>query len=312
MRRMRARWSEERLLAWLRGLALDARHALGPRGHDACVLPRLRGRPVLCVDHTIVGVHVGADTPPAALARKAVARSVSDLAASAAWPRAVLLALAAGPEADERRLRRVIVAVRAAALAFGAELVGGDLACRPGPLALSVSALGEYRGRGEPPARHRARPGEWVLLSGPVGGSGLGRHLRLAPRLEAGRALARLGASALMDVSDGLARDLARLARTAGVRIDLEHVPVHRDARRAARTSGRSARAHALEDGEDHELLATLAPRRARAALEHGVPGAPELARIGRVRAGRGLWLRDEQSGAWRAWDGRGGWTHGG
>lgn len=304
-----ASWSEERLLRWLRGLGIDARLASAPRGHDATTLARMRGRPVVCVDQTIEGVHVAPGTRAGDFARKAVARSVSDLAASAARPRAVLLAVGAAPGVAEAYLRRLITAVRRAALAFGAELAGGDLACRPGPLALAVTALGEFEGRGEPPARHRARSGQHVLLTGPVGGSGLGRHLRIEPRLEAGRFLAERGATALMDVSDGLARDLARLAASAGVRIELDEVPIHADAHRSARRSGQSALEHALFDGEDHELIACMAPRAARAAFAAAGP-ASGLCVIGRVRRGSGLYLPDARGG-WRRWDGRGGYVHG-
>ncbi len=307
---MGASWSEERLLRWLRGLGVDARRARGPRGHDACVLAPLRGRAVVCVDQTIEGIHVTPGTGASAFGQKAVARSVSDLAATAARPRAVLLALGADASVAEAYLRRLIRAVRRAALPCGAELVGGDLACRPGPLALAVTAVGELERPGPPPARHRARSGQWVLLTGPVGGSALGRHLCIEPRLAAGRFLAERGASALMDVSDGLARDLARLAASAGVRVDLEHVPIHADARRSARRSGRSAREHALFDGEDHELVATLSPRAARLAL--AAPDRPAgLCAIGRVRRGRGLFLAQAEGGALRRWDGRGGYVHG-
>ena len=88
--------------------------------------------------------------------------------------------------------------------------------------AIAVTAVGDKRYAGAPVARDRARPGQVVVLTGPVGGSGLGRHLRPAPRVEAGRHLASVGARAMMDTSDGLALDLERMARASGVRIDLE------------------------------------------------------------------------------------------
>jgi thiamine-monophosphate kinase len=201
------------------------------------------------------------------------------------------------------------VGVRAAGRAAGAELVGGDLACHRGPLHLAVSALGEYGLAGTPPARSRARAGDLVLLTGPLGGSRLGRHLRFVPRFEEGRFLARAGAHALMDVSDGLAWDLFRLARAAGVQIELDlgSVPVHRDARRA----GGDALAHALHDGEDHELIACIAPadwERCTAAARRRFP---RLRVVGRVRRGAGLVLRAPE-GSLRRWrPGEGGWSHG-
>jgi thiamine-monophosphate kinase len=108
----------------------------------------------------------------------------------------------------------------------------------------------------------------------------------------------------MMDVSDGLAWDLFRLARASGVRIHLKAVPIHRDARRAASRSGRSALDHALHDGEDHELIACLG----RGQLP---PGCLE---IGRVSKGSGLQLESELTGEEEARSWRpemGGWTHG-
>ncbi len=295
-------WSEDSLHRWLLTRPRPAALA-GSRGHDAAVLRSLGGRPVVCVDQTLLGVHADPEVRPRDLGRKAASRALSDLAATAATPRALTLALAAPAESDERWLRRVIEGVAAAAEACGAGLVAGDLACTPGPVTLAVTALGELPGRRRPPGRDRARPGQLVVLTGPVGGSRAGRHLRFWPRVAEGRALWEAGATALMDVSDGLAWDLHRLARTAGVRIDLERVPVHRDARRAARESGRTPLDHALHDGEDHELIACLP---AGARLPEGcVP-------IGRVRRGAGLWLGPELADPPRPWDpGEGGWRHG-
>lgn len=115
----------------------------------------------------------------------------------------------------------------------------------------------------------------------------------------------------MMDVSDGLARDLARIARASQVRIDLECVPTHADAEQLAAGSGRSAREHALHDGEDHELLATLAPGAWAAVEEQAMLRFPELSVVGRVRTGAGLWLAPVEGQPLQAWDGTGGWLHG-
>ncbi len=306
-------WSEEPLLRWIAARPRP-RVLLGSRGHDAAVLRPERGRPVICVDQTLEGVHVEPGIPARLFGRKAAARALSDLAATAARPQALLLALAAPGETSPARLRSVIEAVDEMAREHGAALVGGDLAARPGALAATVTALGLLSGRRRPPGRDRARPGDLVLLTGPVGGSRLGRHLEIRPRLEAGRFLYEHGARALMDVSDGLALDLQRLARASRVQIRLDEVPIHDDARTLARTSGRSPLEHALTDGEDHELLATIAPAdwlrisvRARRAF-------PGLRAIGRVRRGSGLLVPAREPGEGLAlvpWTGTGGWIHG-
>lgn len=300
-------WSEDRLHRWLAGRE-HPRALAGSLGHDAAVLVAQAGRDVLCCDQLIEGVHLAPGTAPARVGAKAAGRALSDLAAAAARPRALLCALRAPRGADERRLRGILRGIDGEGRRHGAPLVGGDLACASGPLSVTVTALGTVSGRVKPPGRDRARPGQVVVLTGPVGGSQLGRHLRIAPRLAEGRWLAERGASALMDVSDGLAWDLFRLARASGVRVVLEELPLHRDARRASRTSGRTARDHGLHDGEDHELIASL-PRRSLPRLLAEAPRAcRELSVIGRVVAGRGLLLAEEGR-PWRPQ--QGGWRHG-
>lgn len=304
-------WSEEKLHQWLAENPPGA-PLVGSAGHDAAVLRPARGRPVLCFDQTIEGVHVDAALPPRAIGRKAVSRVFSDLAATGARPHAVGLALRAPSDYTESRLRSVVGAVRARALEFGAELIGGDTAAAPGPLSLAVTAFGSVSARIRPPGRDRARSGQALLLTGPVGGSLLGRHWKFEPRLELGAWLHSRGATALMDVSDGLALDAWRLARASGVRLRIESVPVHRDARRMARRTGRDPLEHALYDGEDYELLATVpskaVPRLLRSAAEKGWP----LHVLGRVERGSGLVL-DLPDGEATTFDRRAprGWVHG-
>ena len=276
-----------------RAAAPDAARVLRTSlGHDAAALCELGGQPVVCVDATIEGVHVDLGERPASFATKAVLRTLSDLAASAATPRALLLGLRAPEEAAEPRLRALLRGVERTGQRWGLSLVGGDCtaarvrwAHRDGD-----GRPAEWR---SPVSRSAGEPGQLLVVTGPLGGSRLGRHLRPAPRTEEGEALARAGVRAFMDVSDGLARDTARLAATSGLalELDLEVVPLHRDARRAARTSGRSALEHALNDGEDHELLALVQPRVWKRLLASGA--LPQARVIGRSATGSELWLLD-------------------
>jgi thiamine-monophosphate kinase len=301
-------WSEDSLHRWF-ATWRRPRVLFGSQGHDAAVLQRFAGHAVVCVDQCVEGVHFERGVNARLVGRKAACRALSDLAATAARPRALLLALEAPRARSERELRALITGVRAAALEFGAELVGGDLCSSRGPLRLAVTAIGETARSARPVGRDRARVGQRVVVTGRLGGSILGRHLRIRPRVAAGTALARSGATALMDVSDGLALDLFRLARASGValEIDAARIPVHADARRLSKRTGRAALDHALHDGEDHELIATL-PSRDLARAARAVPG---LVEIGRVIAGSGLFFFDER-GRERAWArGRGGYEHG-
>jgi thiamine-monophosphate kinase len=306
----RVAWDELSLHRWL-ARALEGDALAAGLGNDAAVLARALRRPVLCVDQLVEGVHCVRGTPPARMGRKACARALSDLAASAARPRAVLAALRAPGSADERALRALLRGVARCAADHGAALVGGDITRGSGALSLAVTAAGELEAP-RPVSRAAARPGDVVVATGAFGGSALGRHLRIAPRLAEGVWLARCGARAMMDVSDGLGIDLARLARASGVRLELERVPVHPDARRAARRDGRAALEHALADGEDHELVAAL-PRRALPRARREAPRrCPSLAVIGRVLAGSGLHVpaSEEPGSGLRRWDPREGWVH--
>ena len=303
-------WNEDSLHRWLLGrprpkLALE-------RGNDAAMLTQGLARPVLCVDQVVESVHFVPADPPRRIGEKACARALSDLAASAAQPRVVLLALRAPRDADERRLRALIAAVDACARRHGAELVAGDIACARGPLQLGVTAVGDLQHGAHAVSRARARAGQVVVATGPFGGSMLGRHLRIQPRFEAARWLLELGATAMMDVSDGLALDVWRIARASRVAIDIGNVPIHRDARRAAGASGRSALQHALHDGEDHELIATLPQKSVLRALREAPERCPRFALLGNVRRGRGVRVpRGEDSQALVPFRGEGGWIHG-
>ena len=297
-------WSEDSLHRWLQTRDWPAR-LHGSRGHDAAVLQVLVGQPVLCTDQCIEGVHFETGAEASAVGGKAALRTLSDLAATAATPIALTLAVRAPAACDEAWLRDAIEGVQSAAALFDAELVAGDLAAAPGAIALTVTALGRVPAETVPVGRDRAVAGQQVVLTGPVGGSLVfSRHLTPAPRIEFGRSLADAGATGMMDVSDGLALDVFRLARSSGVRIvlDLASVPLHPDAHAAAAASDRTALDHALHDGEDHELIATIAV---------GAVGGLGFTVIGRVESGAGLGLKgasgiDEWSPA------RGGWTHGG
>lgn len=289
-------WTEDAIHRRL--AAIPTTDVRGTRGHDAAVLPPARGRPVLCVDQTVEGVHFRRDADPRLVGRKAAARALSDLAATAARPRGILLALSAPRARSSKWIEAVLAGARSMARSVGADLVGGDLSATPGPAAIAVAAYGSLEG--DPPGRHRARPGDLLVLTGPVGGSSKGRHLTFRPRFAEARALHRAGAKAMMDTTDGLAWDLFRLARASRVRIDLElaAVPVHRDA---------PSLEHALRDGEDYELVATIPA----AGLARARRRIPRLRAIGRVRAGSGLWLVDAEGRSRRWRRSEGGYEHG-
>jgi len=278
--------------AWL--AEAFARLVPGPRvrlgmGHDAAVF-RHDGRDVVLKTDTVVdGVDfVLAACGPAAAARKAVAVTLSDLAAVGAVPRALVVSAILPRGVAWETFAGIARGLLAAAEEFGADLVGGDTSVADAPLSLAVFATGDLLDGG-PVGRSGAKPGQVLSVTGPLGGSIFGRHLTFRPRLDASRALlARRIPSAMMDLSDGLSRDLPRLCRASGVGADVDPaaLPIHDDV--ARHHDGRSALEHALHDGEDFELLLAHEPLRPGVEAELEALGV-RLRRIGLVTASPGV-----------------------
>ena len=205
------------------------------------------------IDQVLGGVHFDANAhSPAQIARKAVDRNLSDCAAMACLPHAMVMSIAAPRGTDVNAL---IDAARDAGRRFDCLLVGGDTGSWPGPLAISVAMVGRSEGV-KPVTRCGARPGDRLYVTGPRGGSILGRHIDITPRIHEARALARsCDLHAMLDISDGLSRDLDRMCRASqvGATLDAHAIPIHPDAFRM--NDGVLPLDHALHDGEDHELL---------------------------------------------------------
>ena len=259
-------------------------------GDDAAVLT---GDPpvVLAHDMVVEDVHFRwATHSPGDLGHLALAVNLSDLAAMGAVPVAALVGLAAPPGAlDPPTVRAIYSGLRTLGDAAGCAVVGGDTSAAPVTM-LGVTAVGRMPPGVAPVLRSGGRPGDLVCVTGTIGASAAGRallggpphtgdgaaalvaaHRRPAPRLAAGAALAALGAHAMMDVSDGLALDLERLARASGLhaRLDLDAVPVAPGVPAVAARTGAAADEWAVAGGEDYELLVALpedllAPARAR------------------------------------------------
>ncbi len=248
--------------AWIAGAAQrfapSADVVLGI-GHDAAAL-RLApdGVAVVAKDVLVDGVHFDlAACGGAAAARKSLAVNLSDLAAAASVPAGFLIGVVLPHPADRALFDALADGFEDASRAFRCPCLGGDTNVADGPLVLSVTVLGAPGPMGVV-SRTGAQPGDVLSVTGPLGGSRSGRHLTFTPRLREAAVLARLGIpKAMMDLSDGLARDLPRLCRASGIgaRIDADLLPVHADVRDSP-----DALEHALGDGEDFELLVAHAP----------------------------------------------------
>jgi len=282
--------------------------SLGAAGRglgDDCALVRIGARTVaLSIDLSLEGVHFRTDWLSfREIGWRATAAALSDLAAEGAEPRGVLVSLAV-PDDRQRRpgnaspAVQIMSGVGAAARSVGAHVLGGDLT-RSSRYLVDVCVLGVAR---RPVRRSGARPGDGVWVTGRLGGAGLAlaallagrrppapvrrRFVRPEPRIAAGAWLARHGARAMIDVSDGLAADAGHLAAASGVRVEiaLERIP---------RWPGATARA-AAQSGEEYELLVAL-PRRfdERAARAFRRATGLPLTRIGACTRGGGARVTD-------------------
>jgi thiamine-monophosphate kinase len=256
-------------------------------GDDMAAI-RIRGSLTLVTaDMLVDGVHFQTkEHAPRQIGRKALACSLSDCAAMAVRPAGAVVSVALPNAWSMEQARDLMEGVLALADEFGCALVGGDTNSWDHPLVIDVAVLAQPYPRMRPVRRNGARIGDGIYLSGPLGGSRLGRHLTFTPRIVAARELAvALNADlhAMLDISDGLVIDAARMAQCSGVHYKfdeaaLETEAIHPDAQRAAAEDGRTALDHALYDGEDFELLATCA----RSEPTIDTPGG-RWVRIGRV-----------------------------
>jgi thiamine-monophosphate kinase len=281
---------------------------------DAALLDPAQGQQlVLTKDAMVAGVHFLEGDPPGQIAQKLVRVNLSDLAAMGAAPLGYLLALARPKEIADEWLAEFCAGLAADNAAFGIALLGGDTVSTPGPLTLSLTAIGEVP-KGAALLRGGAKPGDDVWVSGTLGDAMLGlkvlqggldvtddaraylikRYRLPRPRLALGQAL-RGVASAAIDVSDGLVADLGHIleASAVGAELRAEALPLSPAARDPP-----GARDAALSGGDDYELLFTASPERraviAALARRLDLP----LTRIGEIRAGSAMSILDAKGQA--------------
>jgi thiamine-monophosphate kinase len=261
---------EENLIAlirrWLGPASPSAPFGIGD---DCAVLPATRARQLITTDPVIYGRHFDDAMPPAAVGAKLLKRNLSDLAAMGAQPTAAVLALTLDPRVSVRWLEQFYRGLAAAAKRWRVRIVGGDLTQAENFVGAYLTLLGSAAGL-RVITRSGARAGDAIYVTGELGGSRLGHHWRFTPRLAEGAWLARQSAvRAMMDVSDGLAKDLRALTPPgAKPAIDAAAVPVSAAARRLAGQTKRSPLHHAFSDGEDYELVFALARTASRATFE--------------------------------------------
>jgi thiamine-monophosphate kinase len=268
---------------------------------DDCAVLRTGGDDdlLLTTDMLVEGRHFRLDAAtPEDVGWKALAVSVSDVAAMAGRPLHAVLSLALRDEHTGEFADRLVRGLLDCAQRYDCALVGGDTDGTDGPLVVSVALTGRVP-RGRAVLRSGARPGDAICVTGALGGSLLTRHLRVTPRVEEAAALvASCEVRAMIDVSDGLSSDLGHVLDASGVGAEVmaARVPVHADALSMSLRDGRSPLDHALHDGEDFELCFTVPAERAASLVARGLAGTP-VAHIGTITASRDYVLIDPGGG---------------
>lgn len=292
---------------------------------------------VLTVDAVAAGIHFLPDDPPADIAWKAVAVNVSDLIASGADPICYLLSIALPDLPSDSWMQELQKGLQDAQTHFAISLAGGDTDRRPGPLCLTVTAVGN-KPRQTDLARRRASEGDLLYITGTLGDAAVGlrlrqasalasnlglttaqakfletSYLRPAPPLAAVAAL-RAHARATMDISDGLAKDAARMAHAAGVGMEIDASLVPRSAafRTAEAADPQLLEQAAISGGDDYQILAAIPPAVAAAFERDARNAGVEVTQIGRVTNGGELRIQGPDgtplalnSGGWDHFDTR-------
>ncbi len=279
---------------WLRQRTPAAQRVVVGPGDDTAVLSWPSGSACLITTDMLLegSCFRLAEAGPRRVGRKAMAVNLSDIAAMAGIPVAAVVSVGLPRQGGRALAEELYLGLREVADAFQTAVVGGDTNSWEGPLVLSVTVLGEASPRGVV-RRSGARPGDVLLVTGPLGGSIRGKHLDFTPRVREALALHEAAPlHAMIDVSDGLAADVGHLCRESGCGALLRagDIPISADAR--AMNDGRSPLEHALGDGEDFELVFAVDPAEARRLLESQPVAGIRLVAIGEC-VESGLWLED-------------------
>jgi thiamine-monophosphate kinase len=265
-------------------------------------------------DAIVEGIHFKAAAPPEKIGHKALARCLSDIAAMAGTPTAALITIALPKNFEAAFIEAIYSGISALARKHDVAIAGGETTTNPERILISVAVLGLVP-RGKAVLRSGAEAGDAIFVTGELGGSLAGRHLEFEPRLAEARWLAEhFPIHAMIDLSDGLAGDLRHILKTSRVGAELltTAIPISRAARSRRREEPETAAngihppaqasGHkppllgALTDGEDFELLFTVASKDAVPLLDAWKKQFPGLALtcIGKITAGEGITLRDK------------------
>lgn len=246
---------EDRLLEHLLPMISRSRSVVTGAGDDCAVLrsPGPDRLLLLKTDCVVEGIHFTNQSPPASIGWKAMARPLSDFAAMSGVPEFALVTLVVPPETTLDWIKKVYCGLEKAARTFRVAIVGGETSSIKGPAVIAVSLSG-FVEKNRWVGRNKGRANDELFVTGRLGGSLRGRHLKFTPRIEEARWLTKhFSIHAMMDLSDGLGADLPRMARASGLGFEV-------DENILPRAKGCTV-AQAINDGEDYELLFAISRR---------------------------------------------------
>jgi thiamine-monophosphate kinase len=261
---------EDRLIGQLMRGSLARRDVIAGAGDDCAVVAVPGDRLVLLkTDCVVEGVHFWPNEKPVAVGWKAMMRTLSDFAAMSGLPHYALVTLISPADREARWMTQLYRGLRRAGDRFDVAIVGGETSATKGSLMVSISAIGSVE-KDRWVGRSGGKAGDVLFVTGKLGGSGKGRHLKFVPRIDESRWLTKhYGIHAMMDLSDGLGADLPRLARASGVGFEIDEFAIPR---------GRGCSiTQAINDGEDYELLFALSPNEIAALVKNWQKKFPNL-----------------------------------
>ena len=285
---------EFRLIDWIRSQVRDRDPVTVGIGDDAAALRVARDCELLiATDMLMEGVHF--TFPPASpqlAGRKALAVNLSDIAAMGGRATAAFVSVALPVDRGFNFACEVHAGLLELADQYDIVVAGGDTNSWRGPLVINVAVVGEPLAASGPILRSGAKPGDWLFVTGALGGSLTGRHLTFEPRLrEVSRLCELVDVHAMLDISDGLAADLHHILNQSrvGATIDADCIPLSAAAK-SQTSAERSALQGALSDGEDFELLFTVSPEDGQRLESNWFDETP-VTHIGQITAASGCWL---------------------
>ncbi|HVU27866.1 MAG TPA: thiamine-phosphate kinase [Verrucomicrobiae bacterium] len=253
-------------------------------------------------DAIVEGIHFTRETPPEKIGRKALARCLSDIAAMGGTPNTALVTLALPEDFDANFAEKIYGGINGLAEKFNVAVVGGETTTNPERILISIALLGTVM-RGKQILRSGAEIGDAIFVTGELGGSILEKHLEFEPRIsEANWLTENFSIHSMIDLSDGLAGDLRHILNASRVGAELlkSAIPISRAAKSRTKedSSAKPALTAALTDGEDFELLFTVAGWDAVKLLDAWKEQFPKLklSCIGKIVTGDGITIRDKNS----------------